>query len=148
MGANMDQFPSAGHAAKWAGICPGNNESAGKRLSGKTAKGSVWLRRSLCQAAWAASRSKDTYLAAQYHHLIVRKGKKKTIVAVAHTMLIIAYYIAQRQCPYQELGGNYFDRLNADSVKYRMVQKLRNLGYEVTLTPISPVSPEPAAQAL
>jgi transposase len=145
MGADMNQFPSAGHAAKWTGICPGNKESAGKRLSGKTPKGNVWLRRALCQAAWAASRTKNTYLAAQYHHLIVRKGKKKTIVAVAHTMLIIAYYMAQRQCTYQELGGDYFHRLNADSVKHRMVQKLRSLGYEVTLTP---VSPEPSAQAV
>jgi transposase len=138
MGANMDQFPTARHAAKWAGICPGNKESAGKRLSGKTAKGSVWLRRALCQAAWAASRTKDTYLAAQYHRLIGRKGKKKTIVAVAHTLLIIAYYVAQRQRPYQELGGDYFARLNADAMQHRLVKKLRTLGYEVTLTPITP----------
>ena len=137
MGANMDQFPSAGHAAKWAGICPGNKESAGKRLSGKTPKGSVWLRRALCQAAWAASRTKNTYLAAQYHHLIVRKGKKRTIVAVAHTMLVMAYYMAQRQCSYQELGGDYFDRRNADTMQHRLVKKLKNLGYEVTLTPIT-----------
>jgi transposase len=148
MGANMDQFPSPRHLAKWAGICPGNKESAGKRLSGKTPKGSVWLRRALCQAAWAASRTKDTYLAAQYHHLIVRKGKKKTIVAVAHTMLIIAYYVAQRQCAYQELGADYCDRVNADSLKHRMVQRLKGLGYEVTLKPITPVSPEPTTQAL
>lgn len=148
MGANMDQFPTARHAAKWAGICPGNKESAGKRLSGKTTKGSVWLRRALCQAAWAASRSKDTYLAAQYHHLIARKGKKKTIVAVAHTLLIMAYYIAKRQCSYQELGGDYFDRLNADGMQRRLVKKLRNLGYEVTLTPITPAPEvqEPTAQ--
>jgi transposase len=138
MGANMDQFPTAGHAAKWAGICPGNKESAGKRLSGKTPKGSLWLRRALCQAAWAASRTKDTHLAAQYHRLIVRKGKKRTIVAVAHTLLIIAYYVAQRQCPYQELGGDYFDRLNADTLQNRLVKKLKTLGYEVTLTPINP----------
>jgi transposase len=148
MGANIDQFPSARHLAKWAGICPGNKESAGKRLSGKTPKGSVWLRRALCQAAWAASRTKDTYLAAQYHHLIVRKGKKKTIVAVAHTMLIIAYYVAQRQCAYQELGADYCDRVNADSLKHRMVQRLKGLGYEVTLKPITPVSPKPTTQAL
>jgi transposase len=138
MGANMNQFPSARHAAKWAGICPGNKESAGKRLSGKTPKGSVWLRRALCQAAWAASRTKDTYLAAQYHRLVPRKGKKKTIVAVAHTLLIMAYYVAQRQRPYQELGGDYFARINADAMQRRLVKKLRTLGYEVTLTPIIP----------
>ena len=138
MGANMNQFPSARHAAKWAGICPGNKESAGKRLSGKTPKGSVWLRRALCQAAWAASRTKDTYLAAQYHRLLPRKGKKKTIVAVAHTLLIMAYYVAQRQRPYQELGGDYFARINADAMQRRLVKKLRTLGYEVTLTPITP----------
>jgi transposase len=138
MGANMDQFPTARHAAKWAGMCPGNKESAGKRLSGKTAKGSVWLRRALCQAAWAASRTKNTYLAAQYHRLIGRKGKKKTIVAVAHTLLIIAYYVAKRQRPYQELGGDYFDRINANAMQHRLVKKLRTLGYEVTLTPITP----------
>jgi transposase len=147
MGANMDQFPSAGHAAKWAGMCPGNKESAGKRLSGKTPKGSVWLRRALCQAAWAASRTKNTYLAAQYHHLIVRKGKKRTIVAVAHTMLVMAYYMAKRQCTYQEMGGDYFDRRNADTMQHRLVKKLKNLGYEVTLTPINapPTAQEPNA---
>ena len=148
MGANMDQFPTAGHAAKWAGICPGNKESAGKRLSGKTPKGSIWLRRALCQAAWAASRTKNTYLAAQYHRLMVRKGKKKTIVAVAHTMLIIAYYVAKRQCPYQELGGDYFDRRNKDTVQARLVKKLRVLGYEVTLTPFNPTSMSQETTAL
>lgn len=86
---------------------------AGKRRSGKIRKGSVWLRRGLCQAAWAASRTKNTYLAALYRRLIARRGKKRTIVAVAHTMLIIAYHILKRGCPYQELGGDYFHRLDA-----------------------------------
>jgi transposase len=137
MGANMGQFPSARHAAKWAGICPGNKESAGKRLSGKTPKGNIWLRRALCEAAWAASRTKDTYLAAQYKHFIVRKGKKKTIVAVAHSMLRIAYYLLTRQCPYAELGGDFFDRVNQEAVRSRLVKKLVSLGYQVTLTPVS-----------
>jgi len=137
MGANMDQFGSARQLAKWAGICPGNNESAGKRLSGKTPKGNIWLRRALCEAAWAASRTKDTYLAAQYKHFIVRKGKKKTIVAVAHSMLRIAYYLLTRQCPYAELGGDFFDRLNQEAVRSRLVKKLASLGYQVTLTPVS-----------
>jgi transposase len=149
MGPGMNQFPSAGHAAKMTGICPGNKESGGEASVRKNDQGQRWLRRALCQAAWAASRTKDTYLAAQYHHLIVRKGKKKTIVAVAHTMLIIAYYnMAQRQCTYQELGGDYFNRLKADNVKFRMVQKLWSLGFEVTLTSIAPVSPELSAQAV
>ena len=137
MGANMDQFGSAGQLAKWAGICPGNNESGGKRLSGKTPKGNIWLRRALCEAAWAASRTKDTYLGAQYKHFIVRKGKKKTIVAVAHSMLRIAYYLLTRQCPYAELGGDFFDRVNQEAVRSRLVKKLVSLGYQVTLTPVS-----------
>jgi transposase len=137
MGANMDQFGSASQLAKWAGICPGNNESAGKRLSGKTPKGNIWLRRALCEAAWAASRTKDTYLGAQYKHFIVRKGKKKTIVAVAHSMLRIAYYLLTRQCPYAELGGDFFDRVNQEAVRSRLVKKLVSLGYQVTLTPVS-----------
>jgi len=137
MGVNMDQFGSASQLAKWAGICPGNNESAGKRLSGKTPKGNIWLRRALCEAAWAASRTKDTYLAAQYKHFILRKGKKKTIVAVAHSMLSIAYYLLTRQCPYKDLGGDFFDRMNQEAVRSRLVKKLVSLGYQVTLTPVS-----------
>ena len=137
MGANMDQFGSASRLAKWAGICPGNKDSAGKRLSGKTAKGNIWLRRALCEAAWAASRTKDTYLAAQYKHLILRKGKKKTIVAVGHSILRIAYYLLTRQCPYAELGGDFFDRSNREAVRSRLVKKLVRMGYQVTLTPIS-----------
>jgi transposase len=144
IGADMDQFPSGPQLASWAGLCPGNNESAGKRRSGKIRKGSVWLRRGLCQAAWAASRTKNTYLGALYRRLIARRGKKRTIVAVAHTMLIIAYQLLKRKCPYQELGADYFDRLDARGLQRRLVKKLMSLGFQVTLTPVAEAgSPTP-----
>jgi transposase len=133
IGVEMDQFPTANHLASWAGMCPGNQESAGKRKSGKTTKGSRYLRTALVQAAWAASHQKDTYLAAQYKRLVKRMGKKKALIAVGHSILVIAYHVLQTRTPYQELGGDYFARRNVDKQRKRLVRQLESLGVKVTI---------------
>jgi transposase len=134
IGVDMRQFPSAQDLTSWAGVCPGNNKSAGKRLSGKTRKGSRWLRQKLCQAAWAASRTKNSYLSAHFHRLAARRGRRRAIVAVAHTLLVICYHVLQRGCPYRDLGADYFLRANADNLRKYHVKRLQQLGYEVQLT--------------
>lgn len=109
IGIDMSRFPTAGHLASWAGMCPGNNESAGKRLSGKTRKGSPWLRKVLVEAAHAAAHGKNTYLSALYHRIKARGGGKRAMIAVGHTILVAIYHMLDRCLSYQELGGNYFD---------------------------------------
>lgn len=133
IGLDMSRFPNANHLASWAGLAPGNNESAGKRRSGKTRPGSPTLRRTLTLVAHAAARSKNTYLAAQYHRLAARRGAKRAIIAVAHSIVVIIYHLLTRDEPYHDLGGNYFDERKRDSVTNRLVRRLERMGYQVAL---------------
>jgi len=140
IGVNMEQFGSAPQLASWAGMCPGNNESAGKRLSGKARNGCVWLRRTLCQAAWAASHSKNTYLAAQFRRIAARKGRKRAIVAVGHTILVILFHMLKNGQPYRDLGGDYFEKRDIDQVRRSLIRRLERLGLNVIIKEAGPLS--------
>jgi transposase len=133
IGTDMSRFPTADHLASWAGVAPGNNESAGKRRSGKTTQGNHALGVALNHAANAASHTKNTYLSAQYHRLAARRGKKRAIVALEHSILVIAYHVIQRKEPYRELGGDYFDRRRPEATAQRLVKRLEHLGFQVSL---------------
>lgn len=136
--ADMSRFTTAGHLASWAGMCmcPGNNESAGKRKSGRTRKGSTWLRKALIEAGQAAGRSKNTYLAAHYAQIRGRRRPQRAAVAVGHSILAIAWHLLTNGEPYQDLGGDYFDRRrNSDARQRRLVAQLEALGHKVTLEP-------------
>jgi len=132
-GGDMSRFPSARHLAAWAGMCPGNNESAGKRRTGRTRKGSPWLRHCLVEAAHGAAHAKNKYLSSQYHRIAARRGKKKAQIAVGHSILVIAYHLLTRKEGYSDLGANYFDERDRQAVTKRCLNRLHKLGYRVTL---------------
>lgn len=134
IGVDMRVFPTAGHLASWAGLCPGNNESAGKHRSGRTRSGNRWLRMTLIEAALAASRT-STALGARYRRVMRQRGHHKAVIAVAHAMLVIAYHLLSREMTYQELGADYFDRRQTDRLRRRAVQTLERQGYRVLLEP-------------
>jgi transposase len=136
LGPNAGAFPSAGHAASWAGMCPGNHESAGKRLSGRTRKGNQAVRTVLVEAAQAAGRKKNSYLQAHYHRLRARRGKKKAVIAVGHTILTIAYHLLRNpESFYTDLGAHYFSENDRDAAVRHHIRAIEKAGYQVDLTP-------------
>lgn len=137
LGTDMSRFPSAAHAASWAGLTPGQHESAGRTASTKTPKANPYLKSALVQAAHTLGHSRDNYLAAQYHRLASRRGKKRAAVAVAHSILIIAYHLISRGTAFIDLGANYFDERKHAYVQKQLVNRLEKLGLKVTVEPLS-----------
>jgi len=135
VGLDMSHWPTDGHLASWAGMCPGNHESGGKRTSGKTRKGNKWLRRALTESGVAAGRANGTYLQAHYRRLAYRRGPKKAAVAIGHSILTIVYHLLNRKTQYNDLGPDHFNERRRERAKRRAVAQLEQLGFEVTLTP-------------
>jgi transposase len=133
IGTNMDQFPTARQLVSWAGLCPGNHESAGKRLSGKTRNANPWLKGLMTQVAWAASHTKDTYLSQQYRRLVIKRGKRRALLAVANTVLTIVWHLEKHQTLYRDPGADYFDRLKGEQTQRYHVKRLEKMGFKVTI---------------
>ena len=144
VGIDMSVYGDAQHLASWAGLCPGNRESGGKRMSGRTRKSNRYVKRAMCQAAWAASHTKQTYLSAFYRRMCIRKGAPKAVMALAHHMLVVIYQILSRGEEYVEMGHDYYDRRNQPKTVLGLVKRLQNLGYEVVIhRAATPSAPEP-----
>jgi transposase len=135
IGPDMGRFPSEGHLASWAAMCPGNDQSAGKRRGGRPAQGSAWLRRALVQAAWAASHTKGTYLQAFYRRLAARRGRRRALLALGHALLGIMYQMLRRGADYADLGGDYFGRRDREGLARRLVHRLERRGLKVSVEP-------------
>ncbi len=133
IGTDMSRFPTSAHISSWAKVCPGNNESRGKRKSASAGRGSPWLRTTLVEAAWSTTRTKDTYFAVLYRRIAARRGGKRALLAVAHSMLVIIYHMLRDGMPYRDLGGNYFDEYDRNNTVRRAVKRIEKLGYTVTL---------------
>jgi transposase len=142
MGPDMAPFDTAEQAASWACVCPGNNESAGKQGNSRTRRGNPWLRRTICEAAWGASRTKKSYFHAQYNRLCARRGPQRALMAVAHSMIVVGFYLVKYDLHFHDLGADFFDQRNRERTVRRAVKRLTTLGYEVTLKELVP-SPKP-----
>ena len=134
IGQDMSRFPTAGHIASWAGLCPGNNESAGKRRSGKTRKGNKILKSTLVECAQSAVQHKNSFFYAQYQRISMRRGKKRALLAVAHSMLIAIYHMLKEDIEYNELGADFYNKFNREKKANSYLKKLKELGYNVQLT--------------
>jgi transposase len=138
IGTDMTIFPDEHHLASWCGLCPGNEESAGRRLRSRTRKGNRWLRRAMAEAAWAASTAKNSYLKSQFRRLAAKRGKKRALLAVSHSLLVIIYHVLKYGVEYRDLGPDYFDRLEPERLRRYLVKRLQSLGYDVALSPRNP----------
>lgn len=139
LGVDMSVFSGdAARAVSWAGLCPGNRESGGKRFSSRTKRGNRWIRRALCQSAWAVTRKRDCHLTALFYRLSARLGVKKAIVAVAHQILTIVFHLLRDQSSYRELGGNFFDQQHPVRTQNRLLRRLERLGLQVLVLPVKP----------